>query len=61
MLAAIGGKVDKKRRKAFEKMCGVIVRHIQQNAVVTGIVTSGTGSGGTVVASKALPPGGGIQ
>lgn len=42
MLAAIGGKVDKKRQKAFEKLADTIVKHIQLNGVVTVVgVTPG--------------------
>jgi hypothetical protein len=50
MLAAIGGKTDKKRQQAFEKLAQAIVLHIQKNGVVvftcaapgtpnTGIIT----------------------
>jgi hypothetical protein len=51
MLAAIGGKTDKTRRRAFEKLADTIVKHIQLNAVVTVITsppvpaTPGTGAG----------------
>jgi heterodisulfide reductase subunit B len=57
MLAAIGGKVDKKRRQAFEKMCKVIVKHIQTNGVVTVVTTcpAGPGTGaGSIVTSTGI-------
>jgi len=66
MLAAIGGKTDKTRRRAFEKLADAIVKHIQLNAVVTGVIAGPTAGvpavvGGPITASKALPPGGGIM
>jgi hypothetical protein len=62
VMAAIGGKSTKVRQKAFEKMCDAIVKHIQLNAVVTGITSPAVvGQPLTVTASKILPPGGGIS
>lgn len=59
MLAAIGGKTDKTRRRAFEKLADAIVRHIQVNGVATGITSPAVpGQPSIVTCSKAV--GGGI-
>jgi hypothetical protein len=50
MLAKLGGKKTKERKRAFEDLCEAIVQHIQKNAVVTGPVVGG--GGGSVVAGK---------
>jgi hypothetical protein len=60
MLAAIGGKVTKQRRKAFEKLADAIVKHIQLNAVVTGTIVGPAGpatTGMPILGSKATSTG----
>lgn len=49
MLAAIGGKTTPARKKAFEKMCDAIVKHIQTQGQVVG-----TTSDGATVTGKVL-------
>lgn len=49
VLKKMGGKVDKRRRKAFEDFCEAIVEHIQTRGQVQGITSDGKGVTGKVL------------
>ena len=53
MLAALGGKVNKQRLKAFKKLASAIVKHIQTNMVVTSLGVAPPG-GGPVTSTSTL-------